>query len=251
MTKVYGKLFSDGRSGVLAVKPSRPFFGVSRDERHYEVSDGCIDLDLYPTPSGIYYQIGFKDVGDVRRTDFTLNWRIPDVDSFEITPGASARKKNEEQSNAPKASVYERVQLKRVANELSDSISESDKLSSQLLQSELEVDRLKGELAKFKTVTNAVLSDRDQTIAQLSEQSAPVVRTVYRETPVPPEPLQRRIQFLEQENQRLVDLNTEYYKSVVELHQLQLDKAQSTPKQSPVEFTNSPQQRLLRKLLGK
>ena len=251
MTRVYGKLFSDGRSGVLAVKPSRPFFGVSRDERHYEVIDGCIDVELYPTPSGLHYQIGFKENGDVRRTDFTLKWRIPDVESFDITPGASAREKASEQNSSPKASVYERVQLKRVANELSDSINESDKLSSQLLQSELEVDRLKRELAKFKSATNAVLSDRDKTIAQLSEQSAPIVKTVYRETPVPPEPLQRRILFLEQENQRLANLNAQYYKSVVELHQLQLDKAQSTPIQSPVEFSNSPQQRLLRKLLGK
>ena len=126
MTRVYGKLFSDGRSGVLAVKPSRPFFGVSRDERHYEVIDGCIDVELYPTPSGLHYQIGFKENGDVRRTDFTLKWRIPDVESFDITPGASSREKTSEQNSSPKASVYERVQLKRVANELSDSINESD-----------------------------------------------------------------------------------------------------------------------------
>ena len=58
MTRVYGKLFSDDRDGFLVIKPSRPFFGVGRDERHYEVKSGEIDLNLDPTPAGVHYQIG-------------------------------------------------------------------------------------------------------------------------------------------------------------------------------------------------
>ena len=68
-------------------------------------------------------------------------------------------------------------------------------------------------------------------IAQLQEQNEPIVKTVYLDKPVPPAALQERIKRLEQENLRLVDLNAEYYKSVVQLHQLQLDKARNTPQE--------------------
>jgi len=251
MTRVFGHLFSDERSGILAVQPSKPFFGCGRHERHFKVIDGSIDLILDPTPAGVYYMVGYKQDGDTRRTDFTLNWRIPDIAQFDVTPGATNETNAAKDNIAPTSSVYERVQLKRVAEELSNSMSESDDLSNRLMKSELEVERLKAELDSYRSTTDAVLNDRDEMIAQLSEQSAPIVKTVYLDKPVPPEPLRNRITFLEQENKRLADLNAQYYKSVVQLHQLQLDKAQSAPKQSPVELGNSPQSRLLRKLLGK
>ena len=60
MTRVHGKLFSDGRDGLLVVKPSKPFFGVSRDERHFDILDGSIDINLDPTPNGVHYLIAFK-----------------------------------------------------------------------------------------------------------------------------------------------------------------------------------------------
>ena len=58
--------------------------GVGRHERQYEVKNGEIDLNLDPTPAGIYYQVDKMD-GDIRRTDFTLKWRVPATDSFDIT----------------------------------------------------------------------------------------------------------------------------------------------------------------------
>jgi hypothetical protein len=63
--------------------------------------------------------------------------------------------------------------------------------------------------------------------------------------------LYERINRLEQENIRLLELNAEYYKSVVDLYQLQLDKARNSPQALPVGSVSSPQKRLLRKLLGK
>ena len=89
MTRVYGKLFSDERDGLLVVKPSQPFFGVTRDELHFDVTDGAIDLNLDPTPSGIHYLVAFKQRGDIRKTDFTLKWRIPDRPEFDVTPGSA------------------------------------------------------------------------------------------------------------------------------------------------------------------
>ena len=250
MTRVHGKLFSDGRSGVLAIKPSRPFFGVSRDERHFEVVEGRIDINLDPTPAGIHYQLGYKATGDVRRTDFTLKWRIPVCESFDVTPGADNSIKSSKQA-APTSSVYERVQLKRVSGELNETLVSNEQLTSQLTAAELRVKQLEDELRAYRRTADLILSDRDETIAQLQEQNAPVVRTVYRDKPVPPEALHERIKRLEQENIRLVELNSEYYKSVVELYQLQLDKARNSPQAQPVDANSSPQQRLLRKLLGK
>ena len=250
MTRVYGKLFSDDRDGFLVIKPSRPFFGVGRDERHYEVKSGEIDLNLDPTPAGVHYQIGFKQPGDIRRTDFTLKWQIPARESYDVTPGADNTLKKEA-SRPVAASVYERVQLKRVAVELTESLDTNDELEAKLDSAERRVHQLEDELRAYKRTADAVLSDRDEVIAQLQEQNVPTVKTVYLDKPVPPAALNERIKRLERENQRLIDLNAQYYKSVVELHQLQLDKARNSPQAPPVEANSSPQKRLLRKLLGK
>ena len=250
MTRVFGKLFSDDRSGILVVKPSQPFFGVSRDERHYPVTEGAIDLSLDPTPSGVHYLIGFKNVGDIRRTDYTLRWRVPAVDSFDVTPGAANVKKVEQEA-APKASVYERVQLKRVATDLTDTLEDNQQLSTDLVEANLKIKQLQDELRGYKKTSELVLAQRDQTIAQLSEFSEPVINTVYLEKPVPPAALQSRVYRLESEIKRLLELNAQYYKSVVQLHQLQLDKARTNPEEPQLGVTNTPQSRLLRKLLGK
>ena len=250
MTRVHGKLFSDNRTGVLVVKPSAPFFGVSRDERIYPVTQGSIDISLDPTPSGVHYLIGYKQDGDIRRTDFTLRWRVPSIPSYDVTPGANNSKKTSQEA-PPQASVYERVQLKRVSSELTDSLDGNSQLVSELSQAKLQIKQLQDELKGYKRTSDHVLSQRDQTIALLSEQSAPEIRTVYLDKPVPPAALHARILRLEAENQRLLELNVEYYKSVVQLHQLQLDKARTNPEEPQLGVTNTPQSRLLRKLLGK
>ena len=250
MTRVHGKLFSDNRNGVLVVKPSAPFFGVSRDERIYPVTQGSIDISLDPTPTGVHYLIGYKQDGDIRRTDYTLRWRVPAIDSFDVTPGAANAKKVD-QAAEPKASVYERVQLKRVATDLTDTLQDNQQLSTDLVEANLRIKQLQDELRGYKKTSELVLSQRDHTIAQLSEFSEPVINTVYLEKPVPPAALQSRVYRLESEIKRLLELNAQYYKSVVQLHQLQLDKARSNPEEPQLGATNTPQSRLLRKLLGK
>ena len=249
MTRVYGKLFSDGRSGLLVVKPSQPFFGVGRHERHYDITEGSIDINIDPTPSGVYYLVAYKQKGDIRKTDFTLKWRVPATDSFDVTPGSDNSVKKP--ARLASATIYERVQLKRVAQELGDSMESNDELEVQLEQAQARIEQLESELRGYRNSTDAVLADRDELIAQLQEQNEPIVKTVYLDKPVPPEALQERIKRLEQENLRLIDLNAEYYKSVVQLHQLQLDKARNTPQEPSVDTSSSPQQRLLRKILGK
>lgn len=249
MTRITGKLFDDGRDGILAIKPSEPFFGVSRDERFYQVTRGEIDFELLPTPPGVVYFVGYKDSGDTRQTSYTLKWRVPKTQSLDITPG-----KEPEQPEAAvvrSSSVYERVQLKRVADDLSDTLVTNKELTAKLAQAEHQVDQLKAEMRAYQKTADQVLFNRDQTIAQLNESRMPEVRTVYVDKPVPPEPLEKRIKTLEQENVRLLNLNSEYYKSVVELHQLKLDRAHNTNEAPTLDADSSPQQRLLRKFLGK
>lgn len=249
MTKIIGKLFDDGRDGVLIIKPSKPFFGCSKHEKRYPINNGTVDIELLPTPAGIHYLISFKAPGDFSRTDFTLRWRVPDQAAVDITPTSSIHSEGSAPKTGP--SIYERVQLKRVAGELTDTLNQKDDLNQKLLQAEARVQQLQNELQSFRRSTDSVLANRDKTIAQLQEQNTPTVNTVYLDKPVPPAALYERINRLEQENIRLLELNSEYYKSVVDLYQLQLDKARNSPQALPVGSVSSPQKRLLRKLLGK
>ena len=248
MTRVHGKLFSDGRNGLLVVKPSQPFFGVARHERHFDVTDGSIDINLDPTPAGVTYLVAYKEKGDIRKTDFTLKWRVPDREAYDITPGATQASSTA--SVVQSATVYERVQLRRAASELGDALEEQVRLESSLLSAQQRISVLEEQLRDFRNASEEALVARDRTIAQMAEQTAPEVQTIYVDRPVPPAPLEERIRRLEAENQRLARLNAEYYESVVQLHQLQLDKARNTPPPVTVEQGNSPQQRLRRKLLG-
>lgn len=249
MTRVFGLLFEDGRDGILAIKPSKPFFGCQGDEQHFDVVNGAIDCNLLPTPNGISYLVGFKGVGDSRRTNYTLHWHIPNQPEIDITPDS---KKSTASTEEPQSvSVYERVQLKRITGELNESLEDKQVITSQLEAAEARVKQLEEELQSFKSSTDIALKGRDAIIAQLNEQNEPEIKTVYLEKPVPPAALYERIQRLEQENLRLIELNSEYYKSVVDLYQLQLSKARNTPQSLPVEAQSSPQKRLLRKLLGK
>ena len=250
MTRIHGRLFDDERGGILAVKPSAPFFGVSRDERFYPVNGGSIDIELLPTPPGVFYFVGYKEQGDVHQTAFTLRWRVPKTGDMDITPGATPEKQPPAAS-VTSATVYERVQLKRVSDNLSEVLAANEGLNTQLAAAQARIDQLEAEMRNYKMTTDSVLSKRDQTIAQLQETLVPEVQTVYVDRPVPPELLEERVKRLEQENIRLSEVNAEYYKSVVELHQLKLDRAHNTNPVPVEDFGSSPQKKLLRKLLGK
>lgn len=246
MSRVYGTLFEDGRSGVLVVKASRPFFGSDRHERQYPVIDGQIDIQLAPNPPGTYYNVGFKEQGDIRRTDFTLQWRIPRGE-FDITPDKEAP-----QQASTRPNTIDRVQARRLATELADALELVNKLEQDLESSKRREQDLRAELQKHKAASQEALSLRDEQIAQLSLSKPNKVRTVVKEVPVPPERLEKRIKTLETENQFLRSLNDTYYESVLELHQLKLDRAQTVYLHNPVtEIPGTPQQRLINKLLAK
>ena len=93
---------------------------------------------------------------------------------------------------------------------------------------------------------------RSKFVTSLQESEEPEIRTVYKSVPVPAAPLKQRITFLEGELERLNNVNNEYYQSVVELHQLKLDRAQSLPSPGPISSPeDTPRQRLINKLFNR
>jgi len=248
MTRVFGKLFTDERDGSLVVKPTKAFFGVSKHEKIFPVNQGSIDFELLPTPPGIHYLVGFKDPGDFTITDFTLQWRIPAVEEIDISP----KKSVQPPAGESVSNTSQQVHVKRLATELSEALKEVSDLKHQLNQTQRSLADVTSRFDSYKSATSNSLSSRDATISKLSEAVKPETRTVYKEVAVPAAPLKQRIIFLEGELERLNNLNREYYESVVELHQLKLDRAQSLP--SPGEINtpeDSPRQRLINKLFSR
>lgn len=246
MTRVFGTLFEDGRNGLLAIKPSQPFFGCERHEKHFPVLNGEINIDLPPTPTGVFYNVGFKEEGDTRRTDFTLRWRIPAQEQVDISA-------KPQQPRAERASsVIDRVQVRRLTTELADALEAVERLEHDLAQSKEREKELAIKFEQHKLVNEQAMQLRDRQLQEMSLLSTPQVHTVVKEVPVPPEPLEKRVKKLEAENLRLMALNDNYYQSVLELHQLKLERAQTAHLPNVVsEMPGTPQQRLIHKLLAK
>ena len=248
MTKVTGKLFDDGRDGFLIVKPSKPFFGCNKHEKRFPIKEGTIDIELTPTPPGIQYLVAFKEAGDFTRTDFTLKWRVPNVQELDISP---AKPKPQVETPSP-GSVSEQVLVKRLATELASTLKQVAELEHELRQNQLRLDDLNSKFNTYKVSSEKSLSHRDAAISDLSGALEPEVRTVYKEVAVPSAPLKQRILFLEGELNRLNDINNEYYHSVVELHQLKLERAQRLPSPGAISSPeDTPRQRLINKLFNR
>ena len=248
MTKVIGTLFDDGRDGFIIIKPSKPFFGCAKHEKRYPVNGGSINIELAPTPPGVQYLVGFKDQGDFTRTDFTLRWRVPAVDELDITP----KKPKQTTEASSGGSIGSQVQIKALAQRLGATLKDLSELEHQLGQKQRQLDDITSQFDAYKVSSIAALSKRDARIAQLQDQNQPEIQTVVKEVPVPDAPLHTRIKFLEQQLKQLEELNSVYYKDVIELHQLKLDRAQSLPSPGPISLPeDNPRQRLFNKLLNR
>jgi len=245
MTRVFGQLFDDKRNGVLALKASRAFFGSSRDEQHFEVVDGAVDFDLAPTPRGVFYNVGFKELGDTRATSFTLKWTVPPTGSVNVGSEKA-------ESSAPAATPpINGVQVKRLASELSTALELAKSQEREIADIQQRERLLRQKFDQHKRDIEQVLLQRDQHISRLSMVQAPKIKTVYKQVPVAPKALEERIINLERENKRLQDLSDIYYQAYVELHQLKLERAQSAPVPNTVTgISGSPRQRLINKLLA-
>ena len=249
MTRVFGQLFADGRDGILAIKASKAFFGSTRDEQHFEVVGGSVDFDITATPRGVFYNVGFKDLGDTRATAFTLKWTIPPTGSVNVGPkqGIEANSFTEQASS----SSLNRVQVKRLASELSSALDVAKSLESEIADIKQKETLLRQKFDQYKRDSALVLSQRDQRISYLSMVQAPKEKTIYKDVPVAPKALEDRILHLEQQNLHLQRLNDTYYQAYLELYQLKLERAPSVPIPSTVTgIPGSLRQRLINKLLA-
>jgi hypothetical protein len=245
MTRVHGRLFGDGRDGVLVVKPSKPFFGADKYERHYPVTGGSIDIELTPTPRGVFYNVGFKEDGDLRDTPYTLQWRIPSTDEIDITPGAQEAKP----ATTSNKSSHTEISNRRLTSELAEALQRNEELQDRIDRLSERNDQLNQRVSDIERSTEVALRIRDRELEELREATAPQEKTVFLRVPVLPGPLQERITRLEAENQRLAALNDTYYQAVLELNQLKLDRAQTVHlPQTVEEIPDNPRARLIQKL---
>lgn len=249
MPRVFGQLFSDGRDGCLVTKPSQPFFGAERDETHFDVIDGSIDIELSTTPRGIYYNVGFKKHGDVRDTIYTLKWRIPSgVHELDISPKPAELSP---QSKSTFETSFE-VIMRRMATEQAEQIQAKESLESELIHKTIESEELNKKLASLEKINSTALALRDEQIQAMRQTYVSEPTTIYVSVPVPPEPLKERINFLELELKRLIELNDTYYAAVLELNQVKLERAQTIRLPQTVEdIPDTIRQRLIQKLKAK
>ena len=224
MTRVYGQLFKDGRAGNLVLKPSRPFFGVPRHEQIFPVTDGHIDLQLTPTPPGHFYLVGFKQKGDVRRTDFTLKWRIPDVSEVDISSNKSEPKSRSSAHNNQAQVLINTLNNK--IKELEDKISEKDQQISGLSDS-LSLSKRDNE-SLSKLLDQAVVS-REKALKELADHTEPLVKTEIQYEPLADDSLLERIGLLEERLKIVVEQNNKLESTIAQLHQLQLKHGKSAP----------------------
>jgi hypothetical protein len=250
MARVFGQLFDDGRDGVLVLKPSAHFFGADRDERHFDVINGSIDIELSPTPPGIYYNVGFQKHGDLRDPVYTLKWQVPrTATEIDISPKVAALPDSQSGSTPDTNSE---VQIRRLAHELAAESNGRRSLEEKLSFAEQRVLELEEKIIRLEKATEVALSVRDAELAALRQAHMPETRTIYVDVPVPPKPLKERISFLEAEVTRLMALNDSYYTAVLELNQLKLERAQTINlPQNVEEVPDTPRQRLIQKLTAK
>jgi len=245
MVRVYGQLFEDGRDGRLAIKPSRPFFGIERDEVFYPIVAGKIDIELAPTPFGIYYNAAFIKEGDYRDPVYTQQWRVPPTGEIDITPGAQNKKLPDSGSKGNHAEVSNRL----LTADLAAALQRNEELQIRINEMREQNDHLSQRVRDIERTAEVAMENRDRELEELRTAAAPPEKTVFLRVPVLPGPLQERISHLEAENQRLMNLNDTYYKSVLELNQLKLDRAQTVNlPQTVEEMPDSPRTRLIQKL---
>ena len=246
MTRVFGQLFDDKRNGILALKASKAFFGSSRDEQHFEVVEGAVDFDIAATPRSVFYNVGFKELGDTRATPFTLKWTVPPTGSVNV--GSDKAESNASVVPTPPVNG---VQVKRLASELSTALELAKSQEREIADIQQREKLLRQKFDQHKRDIEQVLLQRDQHISRLSMVQTPKIKTVYKQVPVAPKALEERIINLERENKRLQALCDTYYQAYLELHQLKLDRAQSAPVPNTVTgISGSPRQRLINKLLA-
>jgi hypothetical protein len=250
MTRVLGRLFEDDRNGVVAIKPSKPFFGADKYERHYPVKNGAIDIELTATPPGIYYEVGYKEEGDIRDTVYTLKWRIPNQEELDLSPKDDNQRN--EGAETEQADTFCKLQAMRLAEEVSVLLAEIQKFKDSVEAMEEDKEELEAKVTRLEQAHERAMQLKDTELEALRETKKPLTKTIKEYVPVADQALLERIRNLEAQNKELQQLNSEYYKSVVELYQLKLDRAPTAPTSPAVgEGQLTPHQRLINQLAAK
>jgi hypothetical protein len=170
MSRVVGNLGTP-INGKLYVKPSAPFLGVEGGYRSYDVADGLIDIELAPTPRGVFYLVDFQAEGSFGNPSPQEKWVIPPeaeiaLDSLRFprqrrSPQTTATEVNNFSARELKLLRQEAVKLQQTVNELQQLLTQTQAevtTSNQKLESaRAEVAALKTKLYLAESPTNTVV----------------------------------------------------------------------------------------------
>jgi hypothetical protein len=116
MAKVVGNIGTN-INGILYVKPSAPFLGVEAGYRAHPVTDGLIDIELAPTPRGVFYLVDFQPEGSFTNPNPQEKWTIPPVADVPLDSLRFPRQRRLTQAIAPQGNHFAEVELNLLRQE--------------------------------------------------------------------------------------------------------------------------------------
>lgn len=154
MSRVIGNIGTT-INGKLYVKPSAPFLGVEGGYRSYDVADGLIDIELAPTPRGVFYLVDFQAEGSFGNPTPQEKWVIPPEAEIALDSLRFPRQRRSPQTITKDFSAQELKLLRQEAIKLRQTV---DELQKSLTQAQAEVatsnqrlESARAEVAELKT----------------------------------------------------------------------------------------------------
>lgn len=207
MARIVGNL-GISVNGLLHIKPSAPFVGVAANYRAYPVTEGLLDIELPPTPRGIFYLVDFQAEGTFGQPTPQERWSIPPVAELPLDDLRFPRLRRSPVKQAMPSSLRQ-MEIEVLRQENNRLQSEIDQLNQSLQSKQLvaEIAERKSEgwrakVAELKTALYLKSTPKETVIEKVVE--VPVVQRL-RNAEVQQEldRVTKKLLALEQENQRL------------------------------------------------
>jgi uncharacterized protein YukE len=142
-------------NGKLYVKPSAPFLGVEGGYRSYDVADGLIDIELAPTPRGVFYLVDFQAEGSFGNPSPQEKWVIPPEAEIALDSLRFPRQRRSPQTITKDFSARELKLLRQEAVKLQQTVNELQQLLTQtqaeVATSNQKLESARAEVAALKT----------------------------------------------------------------------------------------------------
>lgn len=181
MARIVGNL-GISVNGLLHVKPSSPFVGVTASYRAFPVTDGLLDIELPPTPRGIVYFVDFQAEGVFEQPRPQERWAIPPVAELSLDELRFPRHRRSPLKQELPLSMrqLETEVLRQENSQLRGEIDElRERLGSRGMRAEKaerQIEGLRAEVAELKTALYLMEIPKETVIEKVVE--VPVVQKV-------------------------------------------------------------------------